>query len=61
MAERLAYHGCTRKAKAPVLRPPQLLALRRWTLDISGIEEGGRKISRGMYGFITIVSASNQL
>ena len=62
MAERrLADHGCTRKAKAPELRPSQLLAMRRWTLDISGIEEGGRKISRGVYGFTTIVSASNQL
>lgn len=53
--------GCTWSAKAPELIPSQLLAMRRWMLESSGKEEGGRKIERGVCGFITTVSASNQL
>ena len=54
--------GQTLMAKAPLFSPSQLADMSRLTLESSGIDSsGGRKISRGVCGFMITVSASNQL
>jgi hypothetical protein len=53
--------GWTRMAKTPELRSSMFLAMRRFIFASSGTESGGRKISSGVCGFMTMVSASNQL
>ena len=50
--------GCTRMKKTPLFSPFQSLARSMW---VFGKWVGERKVSRGMLGFMRIVSASNQL
>ena len=50
--------GCTRRKKTPLFMPFQSFVRSMW---VDGKWDGGRKVSRGMFGFMRIVSASNQL
>lgn len=51
-------HGCTRRKKTPLFMPFQSLESNRW---ISGKWDGGRNVSKGIFGFMMRVSLSNQL
>lgn len=50
--------GCTRMKNTPLFIPFQSLVRSMW---VFGKWDGGRKVSRGMFGFMRIVSASIQL